>query len=175
MSLNDILPKPKHVEEVEEDSDDELERALAEGSGGASRAKAKCTAPPYGQRGQGWVPRTQEDFGDGGAYPEVTGLAQYPGGMGIKTDEAHGKTLALQVDAEGKVRYDALLRQGQDKSKVIHANFNALVPKDITKHDPARAAPTEEEVERSTLETKAALEKLVGDKTAVGDWDWGGL
>ena len=34
------------------------------------------TIPPYGQR-KGWVPRSQADFGDGGAYPEIM-MAQYP-------------------------------------------------------------------------------------------------
>ena len=29
---------------------------------------ATKTAPPYGQR-KGWIPRVQDDFGDGGAYP----------------------------------------------------------------------------------------------------------
>jgi hypothetical protein len=38
-----------------------------------SAAKA---APPYGKR-KGWIPRTVEDFGDGGAFPEIH-VAQYP-------------------------------------------------------------------------------------------------
>lgn len=37
---------------------------------------AKVAAPPYGQR-KGWVPRTEADFGDGGAFPEIA-VAQYP-------------------------------------------------------------------------------------------------
>src|SRR4051812_1187526 len=32
--------------------------------------------PPYGQR-SGWRPRSAEDFGDGGAFPEIP-VAQYP-------------------------------------------------------------------------------------------------
>lgn len=31
---------------------------------------ATTTAPPPYLRRAGWVPRAQEDFGDGGAYPE---------------------------------------------------------------------------------------------------------
>lgn len=31
---------------------------------------AKTTAPPYGSR-RGFIPRSENDFGDGGAYPEI--------------------------------------------------------------------------------------------------------
>lgn len=37
--------------------------------------KPKKIIPPYGQR-QGFVPRSIEDFGDGGAFPEIH-VAQY--------------------------------------------------------------------------------------------------
>lgn len=37
---------------------------------------AKIAAPPYGQR-KDWIPRTEADFGDGGAFPEIH-VAQYP-------------------------------------------------------------------------------------------------
>ena len=39
-------------------------------------------APPYGRR-QGFIPRSHEDFGDGGAFPEVH-IMQYPLDMGRK-------------------------------------------------------------------------------------------
>lgn len=44
--------------------------------------KIKKVVPPYGQR-HGFVPRATEDFGDGGAFPEVH-VAQYPLDMGKK-------------------------------------------------------------------------------------------
>ena len=55
-----------------------------ERSRGAERAEqnnaqsvvALRTAPPYGKR-KGWIPRTTEDFGDGGAFPEIH-VAQVP-------------------------------------------------------------------------------------------------
>lgn len=72
------------------------------------------TAPPYGHR-KGWIPRSQEDFGDGGAYPEVP-IAQYPLGMGMKKTTA--KSLAVSLDAQGKIKYDAIARQGHGKDKV---------------------------------------------------------
>jgi SNW domain-containing protein 1 len=52
--------------------------------------------PPYGAR-KGWAPRADDDFGDGGAFPEII-QAQFPLGMGkssTRVGSAH--TLALQV------------------------------------------------------------------------------
>jgi len=52
--------------------------------------------PPYGKR-HGFVPRNPEDFGDGGAFPEIH-ISQFPLGMGRKENMVridHG--LALSV------------------------------------------------------------------------------
>lgn len=48
----------------------------------AAPVARKTGPPPYGKR-SGFVPRAQEDFGDGGAYPEIH-VAQYPLDMGRK-------------------------------------------------------------------------------------------
>lgn len=45
-----------------------------------SKITTKKQVPPYGQR-QNYVPRAPEDYGDGGAFPEVH-VAQYPLNMG---------------------------------------------------------------------------------------------
>lgn len=45
---------------------------------------------PYGQR-QNFVPRAQEDFGDGGAFPEIH-VAQFPLDMGRPAAKASGST-----------------------------------------------------------------------------------
>ncbi|RWS21228.1 SNW domain-containing protein 1-like protein, partial [Leptotrombidium deliense] len=34
------------------------------------KVSSKKKIPPYGQR-KGWVPRNLDDFGDGGAFPEI--------------------------------------------------------------------------------------------------------
>lgn len=49
-----------------------------------------------------------------------------------KQDVPQGRksaTLAVSVDAEGRITYDALLRQGANRNKIIHADHKALVPK----------------------------------------------
>lgn len=58
-----------------------------------------------------------KDFGDGGAFPEIH-VAQFPLEMGRKKRTSNA--LAVQVDAEGKIKYDAIARQGQSKDKVPH-------------------------------------------------------
>ncbi|KAK2191762.1 hypothetical protein NP493_46g05014 [Ridgeia piscesae] len=121
------------------------------------------TAPPYGHR-KGWIPRTQEDFGDGGAYPEIQ-VAQYPLGMGFKKSTSNA--LAMQVDATGKIKYDAIARQGHSKDKVIHSKFQDLVPKPIEDDDPELVKPDDEVIRETTEKTKEALEKLVQSKISA--------
>ena len=57
-----------------------------------------------------------QDYGDGGAFPEIH-VAQYPLDMG-RTKTNKSNAVAKTVDAEGKVRYDALARIGHGKDKV---------------------------------------------------------
>ena len=48
-------------------------------------------------------------------------MAQYPLGMGADKESAAtaaSNTLAVQLDAQGKVKYDVLARQGHSKDKV---------------------------------------------------------
>ena len=66
--------------------------------------------PPYGSRSS-WVPRNVSDFGDWGSFPEIS-TAQYPLDMGRK-GQARQKSnaLAIQLDAEGKIKYDSGAKQ----------------------------------------------------------------
>ena len=55
------------------------------------------------------------DFGDGGAFPEIH-VAQYPMDMGRPDPRGSGSgkksnAIAVQLDAEGKVKYDLIARQ----------------------------------------------------------------
>merc|ERR1719310_1782816 len=71
--------------------------------------------PPYGKR-QGWTPRSLADYGDGGAFPEIH-VAQYPLDMG-RSNQMQQKVVPLQVDANGRVAWDAVLKQGVSKDKL---------------------------------------------------------
>jgi len=123
--------------------------------------------PPYGQR-SGWRPRSAEDFGDGGAFPEIP-VAQYPLDMGRKGTVSKSNALAIQVDAEGKVKYDAIARQGQGENRIIHSSFKDLIPlrQRADAGELSLERPSAEEVAASTERTKQALEKIVSGAVAA--------
>ncbi|XP_074631241.1 SNW domain-containing protein 1-like [Acropora palmata] len=160
MSLTSILPAPLHGTYYGRNEDDNLEKAYKE----LKVSAAKKEPPPYGHR-QGWIPRKLEDFGDGGAFPEIH-VAQYPLDMGRKKKPASSSNvLPVQLDAQGRVKYDALVRQGHKKDKVVHSRFQDLVPVHLKEEgDPELERPSEEDIEETTRKTREALEKEVNSK-----------
>lgn len=80
MSLSSILPAPTN--QIWDREDEKIAMmGLTNITIGGPLASAKFSAPPYGQR-RGWIPRSEADFGDGGAFPEIH-VAQYPLGLSI--------------------------------------------------------------------------------------------
>ncbi|RMZ78928.1 hypothetical protein DV737_g3718, partial [Chaetothyriales sp. CBS 132003] len=165
------LPKPKYSgehEEVPQHARPTGPRVVGPGSIDQSQIVLRRTGPPpYGQR-TGWRPRSQEDFGDGGAFPEVP-VAQYPLDMGKKGKATTSNALAIQVDAEGKVKYDAIARQGHSDDRIIHSSFKDLIPlrQRADAGDISLDRPDAEAVAASTERTKLALEKLVSGAVAA--------
>ena len=47
-------------------------------------------------------------------------MAQYPLDMGRPNNKSTSNALAVQLDADGRVKYDVLARQGHHKDKVNH-------------------------------------------------------
>lgn len=127
----------------------------------------KSGPPPYGKR-TGWRPRTAEDYGDGGAFPEIP-IAQYPLDAGRRSNPVSSKSLSLQIDSSGAVKYDAIARQGHDEKRIVHAQFRDLIPlrqrADIGEISLER--PSEEEVKVQAERTRQALEKLVSGAVAA--------
>lgn len=189
-SLSRALPKPKYTgeeEEIPQHAQQRGPRILGAGalddtqivlkvglsyleqlevpSNSTSRSQ-KTGPPPYGNR-TGWRPRGQEDFGDGGAFPEIP-VAQYPLDMGRKSTSSNN-ALALQVDGEGKVKYDAIARQGHNDKRIVHASFKDLIPlrQRADAGDINLDRPSEEEVAASTERTKNALATLVSGAVAA--------
>ncbi|KAH8591482.1 SKIP/SNW domain-containing protein [Bisporella sp. PMI_857] len=169
-SLSRALPKPKYTGEDEEiplHAQQRGPRILPAGALNDSQIVLKKSGPPpYGNR-TGWRPRGQEDFGDGGAFPEVL-VAQYPLDMGKKSTSG-STALAVQVDAEGKVKYDAIAKQGHNDKRIVHASFKDLIPlrQRADEGDINLDRPSEEEVAASTEKTKAALALLVSGAVAA--------
>ncbi|QRV85876.1 pre-mRNA-processing protein 45 [Ceratobasidium sp. AG-Ba] len=154
-ALASLLPQP--VNAPISDDEEEKTPVLA--------VAPQVVIPAYGQR-TGWRPTKQADFGDGGAYPECH-IAQYPLDMG-KTKANPGNTLALQVDSEGNVRYDAIAQQGHRDGRRIQSQFKDLVPlahrADLDEEGRSMERPSEDEVQATADRTRAALEKLVHGK-----------
>ena len=95
-------------------------------------------------------------------------MAQYPLDMGRKASST-SNALAVQVDAEGKVKYDAIARQGHNDKRIVHASFKDLIPlrqrADVGEISLER--PSEEQVAEQTEKTKEALAKLVSGAVAA--------
>ncbi|MCJ1286073.1 mRNA splicing protein [Xylographa opegraphella] len=163
-SLSRALPKPKYTGEHEEIPIHAQSRGpRIVGAGALEDTQVvlkKSGPPPYGNR-TGWRPRSVEDYGDGGAFPEIP-VAQYPLDMGRKSTST-SNALAVQVDGEGKVKYDAIARRGHNDKRIIHASFKDLIPlrqrADVGEISLER--PSAEEVAASTEKTKNALAILV--------------
>ena len=187
-SLETVLPKPRYTAEYEQlpiHTQQKGPRIVGAGaidetqvtvrvsenpqrisSGYSSPNGKRSGPPPYGQR-IGWRPRSAEDYGDGGAFPEVP-VAQYPLDMGRKNTSS-SNALAVQVDAEGKVKYDAIARRGHNDNRIIHTSFKDLIPlrQQATAGELSLDKPSEEDVVASTEKTKLALEKLVTGAVAA--------
>lgn len=106
-------------------------------------------------------------FSDGGAFPEIH-VAQYPLEMGMKGKESTSNALAVQLDAEGKVKYDAIARQGHSKDKIIYSKLSDLLPVEVmNENDPSLERPSQEELDEITENTRQALSRLTNSKIAA--------
>lgn len=77
MLISSILPEPKIGEGISaEVNRDPWFRGHEQSLSSHVKTLAIKEPPPYGQR-KGYLPRTAEDFGDGGAFPEIH-IAQFP-------------------------------------------------------------------------------------------------
>ncbi|KAF1816054.1 hypothetical protein P152DRAFT_427787 [Eremomyces bilateralis CBS 781.70] len=169
-SLAKALPKPKYSGEDEElptHTKTRGPRVVGADSIESKQVTLKRHGPPsYGQR-IGWRPRSAEDFGDGGAFPEVA-VAQYPLDMGRK-NTGSSNALALQVDSEGKMKYDAIATRGHAENRIVQASFKDLIPlrqrADVGEISLER--PSEEEVAATKEKTATALAKLVSGAVAA--------
>jgi len=152
-----LLPKPKNQLYFATEATDSIEDEFAQ-----PVAPVKKSIPPYGKR-SGWVPRSLEDYGDGGAFPEIH-VAQYPHNMGRKKGAEDSRALTLQVDGEGGVKYDSIAKVGHSKDRVVHSKLEDMKPKDITENDPSFEVPDDEEIRENTLKTQEAIEKRLNAK-----------
>ncbi|XP_072306423.1 SNW domain-containing protein 1 [Eucyclogobius newberryi] len=161
LALLSFLPAPTQLSQDQLEAE---ERQRAQKSYSTALVSSRREPPSYRLR-KGWVPRAQEDFGDGGAFPEIH-MAQFPMEMG--REQKTSNALAVQVDAEGKIKYDAIARQGQSKDKVVFSKYTDLLPKEVLNEEAAELQkPEEEVVQELTEKTRDALSKTVSQKIAA--------
>ncbi|KAJ0960595.1 hypothetical protein J5N97_001520 [Dioscorea zingiberensis] len=163
MGLKDILPaaKSSSFSFYDHSKDPWFKERFSSSSSSESQHSAVIKpnpVPPYGKR-SGFVPRRLEDFGDGGAFPEIH-VAQYPLGMGRKPEKPCSKILPLTVDSQGKVSFDPIMKQYENAYKIVYSQHKDLVPK-VVSEDDQQAEEMEKEIQETTARTKAALEKIV--------------
>jgi len=160
-----MLPQPVHTSKSKWDDSDDSDDDAGPATVTTTLATTVQGPPAYGKR-KGFVPRSLKDYGDGGAFPEIH-VAQYPLDMGKGDGSANSMAVVpVQVDANGKVKHDVLLRQGQSKDKIIHSTYDSLVPVAITSDDSKRELPDEKAIAEATAKTKAAFDGMVGGQLA---------
>jgi len=173
LSLSSALPAPKYTGEDEEQpahTQSKGPRVIdARDLESSQQVVIKRSGPPPYRQRAGWRPRSLEDFGDGGAFPEIL-VAQYPLDMGRKGGASStSNALAVQVDGDGKVRYDAIARRGHADTRIVHASFKDLIPlrqrADVGEISLDR--PDEEEVQAAKERTQKALQSLVDGTLAA--------
>jgi SNW domain-containing protein 1 len=163
--LAQALPKPKHESDYEEPRVQQRgPRIVSADQIDQTQIVLKRSGPPPYPNRSGWRPRAPEDFGDGGAFPEIP-VAQYPWG---KNDSSKSNALVVQVDSEGKVDYTAIARQGHSSDRIVHASFKDLIPlrQRAEAGEINLARPSAEEVAATAERTKNALAALVNSALA---------
>jgi SNW domain-containing protein 1 len=99
-------------------------------------------------------------------------VIQYPLDMGKKSTNGGSvnqeKSIAIQLDNKGDVKFDLIARQGvANKNKIIYSKFTDILPKQITEEDHDLCRPDAEKVKETTEKTRRALEALVSAKIAA--------
>mmetsp|Transcript_17244 Transcript_17244/g.25560 ORF Transcript_17244/g.25560 Transcript_17244/m.25560 type:complete len:539 (+) Transcript_17244:63-1679(+) len=152
-----FLPAPRQNYSVREDDLKTSQKTTAQ---------PPVKIPKYGER-KSFIPRNQAHFGGGGAYPEIH-LAQYPLGIGKpgqksnSTGLASTSVVALNVDAEGKVKHDSIIMQGTNRDKLVQTQLNSV--KEKSGDAQKLAVPSQDEENATSERTRMALEKIVGAK-----------
>ena len=101
-----------------------------------------------------------DDFGDGGAYPELH-VVQYPLNMG-RPGQKSSALVTVQVDESGKIRTDMIVKQGGNKDKIVQSQMSDIKEKEADADK--MALPEEKEINDTAEKTRLALEALIQSK-----------
>lgn len=134
-----------------------------------------------------FVPRSIQDFDDGGAFPEIH-VAQYPLHMGnphlkkqFSSNNSNSKDggagtavsgivnssalVNVEIDKDGQISYDAIVKQGTNSDKKVYTQHSDLKGGEA---DPdAIALPTSEQEQEVTNKTQNALLALLSKQNTL--------
>ena len=148
-ALKELLPDAKNSTSMYYDhaNDPWFRQRFSSSEEEKSTAIKAKPVPPYMKRA-GFVPRKVEDFGDGGAFPEIH-IAQYPLDMGrVKGAKPGSKILPVTVDAHGNLAYDAIVKQNENAKKIVYSQHKDLIPKILRNEE---VGGDEEEEDRKSV------------------------
>eukprot|EP01053_Blabericola_migrator_P001460 Blabericola_migrator_1__1459@NODE_1385_length_4665_cov_90_290126_g927_i0_p2_GENE_NODE_1385_length_4665_cov_90_290126_g927_i0NODE_1385_length_4665_cov_90_290126_g927_i0_p2_ORF_typecomplete_len308_score52_72SKIP_SNW/PF02731_15/1_1e02SKIP_SNW/PF02731_15/7_5e56_NODE_1385_length_4665_cov_90_290126_g927_i022873210 len=118
--------------------------------------------PLYGKR-RGWVPQALDDYGGGGAFPEIH-ILQYPLNLGRGDSGKSSTALTLQTDEKGVLRYDAILSQTGNRM-VTYGRPEDHKPRFTRESEIQR--PAQEDEIKLMEETMQALKKVTELKAST--------
>ncbi len=118
-----------------------------------------ATIPKYQNRNN-FVPLNLDDFGGGGAFPEIH-ILQYPLNMG-KPGSKSTAVVTVDIDDKGQVRFDAIVKQNSSGDKIIRTSIEDIKESDAKPDD--LALPEVDEAEIAAEKTRLALEALIDGK-----------
>jgi len=116
-----------------------------------------------------FVPRSLQDFDDGGAFPEIH-VAQYPRHMGNphlkkKSTGTSRAIVNVEIDDKGEVSYDAIVKSGTNSDKKVYSKLEDMQSREAKPEDVTM--PTSEDEQTTVERTQAALDRLLAKKTAL--------
>eukprot|EP01041_Mallomonas_annulata_P011667 gene11667-24437_t len=151
-SMLPTLPAPRHqYETLDESFSEEFNTAIV-----VPRVKE---VPPYLSRNN-FIPFSNDDFGDGGAFPEIH-VVQYPLDMG-RPGSKSSAVVAVDLDEKGQVRFDAIVKQGVNKDKLIKTSLEDM--KGSEGVETLLTMPEVDEEQETAERTRKALEALLDGK-----------
>ena len=154
-----MLPAPKHrYNRPQEPTEAEIDAESS--SSTAVPSSTGKVIPSYLQR-TNYLPLGLEDFGDGGAFPEIH-VVQYPLNMG-KPGVKSSALVAVNVDETGQVRYDSIVKQGTNRNRLVQSTYEDIKGKREGDAD-LLALPEEKEEAETAEKTRLALEALLNGK-----------
>ena len=155
MDLSRVLPKPKYSG----DHDDAPIHAQQKGPRIISTQEAESRQ---------LVVKNSESQVQGRIVAAAS-TARHHEGNGSTSTKSSTNTLAVQLDDTGRVKYDAIARQGHNEQRVVHASFKDLIPlrqrADVGEISLAR--PSDEDEQEAKERTQRALQTLVDGTLAA--------